>query len=100
MQHHGRGIGTLMRQTICAFLFDHLNAAEITSAAFLDNPASLAVSRKVGYRENGVVQLKRGNGEVALSQNLVLTAATLHRSEAPIEVEGVTAFRSFVDITA
>ena len=100
MKHQGRGIGTLMRQTICAFMFDHLNAAEVTSAAFLDNPASLAVSRKVGYRENGVVRLKRGNGEVALSQNLVLTAATLHRPEAPIEVEGVTAFRSFVDITA
>ena len=27
--------------------------AEVTSGAFLDNPASLAVSRKVGYRPNG-----------------------------------------------
>lgn len=39
-----------MRQVMCAFLFDHL---AITSSAFTDNPASLAVSRKVGYRPNG-----------------------------------------------
>ena len=40
-----------MRQMICAFLFDHLDFEEITSGAFTDNPASLAVSRKVGYRD-------------------------------------------------
>ena len=38
----GRGIGTAMRQVMCAFAFDHLDAAEITSSAFTDNPASLA----------------------------------------------------------
>ena len=53
MKHHGRGIGTVMRQALCAFMCDHLDAAEVTSAAFVDNHASLAVSRKVGYRENG-----------------------------------------------
>ena len=49
---HGRGIGTAMRQVMCAFAFDHLDAAEITSSAFTDNPASLAVSTKVGYAAN------------------------------------------------
>ena len=42
---HGQGIGTRMRQAVCAFAFDHLGAERITSSAFLDNPASLAVSR-------------------------------------------------------
>lgn len=46
---HGQGIGTRMRSAVCAFVFDHLDAAEITSAAFVDNPSSLGVSRKVGY---------------------------------------------------
>ena len=100
MKHHGRGIGTLMRQALCAFMFDHLDAAEVTSAAFLDNPASLAVSRKVGYRDNGVVRLKRRGGEVALSQNLVLLPATLNRPEPPVEVEGVGAVRSFLGLPA
>lgn len=30
----GRGIGTAMRQVLCAFMFDHLEADHITSAAF------------------------------------------------------------------
>ena len=50
---HGRGTGTLMRQAICVLCFDHLGFTEITSGAFLDNPESRAVSRKVGYVENG-----------------------------------------------
>ena len=32
---------------------DHLDFEEVTSGAFTDNPASLGVSRKVGYRDNG-----------------------------------------------
>ena len=37
----GRGIGTAMRRVICAFAFDHLDAEQVTSGAFSDNPASL-----------------------------------------------------------
>jgi RimJ/RimL family protein N-acetyltransferase len=99
MKHHGRGIGTLMRQALCAFMFDHLRATEVTSAAFLDNPASLAVSRKFSYRANGVVRLKRRDGEVSLSQNLVLLPATLNRPEPPLEVSGVSALRGFLGLT-
>src|SRR6476469_6282325 len=58
-RHQGRGVGTLMRQTVCAFAFDHLGAAEVTSGAWSDNPASLAVSRKVGYVANGSRRLER-----------------------------------------
>jgi RimJ/RimL family protein N-acetyltransferase len=58
----GNGIGTAMRQAMCALLFDHLEAEEITSAAFTDNPASLAVSRKVGYTDNGTVRVPGGRG--------------------------------------
>ena len=65
-RYQGRGIGTRMRRVVCAFAFDGLSAVEVTSSAFLDNPASLAVSRKVGYRPNGVVRLRRrpGRGRV------------------------------------
>ena len=58
---------------MCAFVFDHLDAVQITSGAFTDNPASLAVSRKVGYRENGVVRRERRPGEVATTVELLLT---------------------------
>lgn len=36
--HQGHGIGTLMRQAICALAFDHFDAVEIMSGAYTDNP--------------------------------------------------------------
>ena len=99
MKHDGRGIGTLMRQAIGAFMFDYLGAAEVTSAAFADNPASLAVSRKVGYRENGVDRVKRRDGEMALNKKLVLTAETLNRPEHQFTVDGASQLQKFLGLT-
>lgn len=97
-EYQGRGIGTAMRQATCAFVFDHLDGAEVTSGAFFDNPASLAVSRKVGYRENGVRRLKRRDGELALNQMLVLRPEDLVRGEHPLQVEGLAAFRRSIGL--
>ncbi len=96
---HGRGIGTRMRQALCAFLFDHLDFEVVTSGAFLDNPASLAVSRKVGYQPNGIGRKQRREGEAAEHQDLRLTPETFRRGE-PIQVEGVAALRRFVGLDA
>ena len=85
----------MMRQAVCAFMFDCLGAAEITSRAFTDNPASLAVSRKVGYRENGVERLQRRDGEVAVHQRLVLVPEDLNRPPHGLELAGVTRLRTF-----
>lgn len=67
-EFQGRGLGTAMRRAFCELLFDHLGFEEVTSAAFLDNPASLGVSRKVGYRPTAVSRVKRREGELALNQ--------------------------------
>ena len=92
-----QGIGTAMRQAICALLFDHLEAAEITSGAFVDNPASLAVSRKVGYRPNGILRLSRREA-MAENQRLLLRPEHFVRGERDIEVEGVAAFRRSIGL--
>ena len=68
------------------------------SAAFLDNPASLAVSRKVGYQPTGVSRIKRREGELALNQGLVLTPGDFVRGEHPVEVGGLAAVRAFVGL--
>ncbi|MFX4270986.1 GNAT family N-acetyltransferase [Propionibacteriaceae bacterium Y1685] len=83
---HGQGIGTRMRQAICAFAFDVLGASEVTSGAFLDNGPSQAVSRKVGYRPNGIRRLER-RGQLAQEQLLVLSEPDLVRGD-PIGVTG------------
>lgn len=94
----GRGIGIRMRRAVCAFAFDGLGAMEVTSGAFVDNPASLAVSRKVGYRENGVVRMKRRANDAALQQKLVLTPGAFIRGE-PIQLDGIAPLRTFLGLS-
>jgi len=50
---HGAGIGTRMRLAMLHLLFDGLGAQEATTAAFADNLASQAVTRKLGYVATG-----------------------------------------------
>jgi RimJ/RimL family protein N-acetyltransferase len=49
----GQGVGKEMRCAVLQFAFEHLEAEVARSGAFLDNPASAAVSRAIGYRDNG-----------------------------------------------
>jgi RimJ/RimL family protein N-acetyltransferase len=49
----GQGFGKEMRCAVLQFAFECLDADIARSAAFVDNPASAAVSRAIGYRENG-----------------------------------------------
>jgi RimJ/RimL family protein N-acetyltransferase len=54
LRYQGLGIGTEMRAAIVHLAFAGLDARDVTSAAFTDNAASLAVSRKNGYAEDGI----------------------------------------------
>ena len=96
-EFHGRGIGTTMRKVICAFAFDHLDAQLIASRAYTDNPASLAVSRKCGYTENGVYVVKRMD-KPATSQELILEPGNLVRYEHKLTVEGLPEFRRSIGL--
>lgn len=97
--HQGRGLGTAMRQVMCAFLFDHVGFTEITSGAFTDNPASLRVSAKVGYVANGTVRYSRRGGQAEMAQ-LLLTPEAFRRGPQDLEVEGVEAFRRSIGLDA
>lgn len=97
-RYHGQGIGTRMRTVICVLAFDHLGFEEVTSGAFSDNPASLGVSRKVGYRDNGDARLKRRDADLAVLRRLVLTPADLVRGDVEITVEGRAEVRRFVGL--
>lgn len=93
----GRGLGTLMRQVICAFLFDELDAHAVTSGAYADNPASAAVSRKVGYVANGT-KLELRDNAAAEHHKFILTRDRLVRPDQPVVVEGGAALRRFVGV--
>lgn len=92
--HHGQGYGTEMRCGVIDFAFDHLKATRAESAAFLDNPASLAVSRKVGYLANGDAVQQRRAGERAVEQHLLVTPETFRRPSWAVQVAGLDACRA------
>jgi hypothetical protein len=82
---------------ICAFVFDHLDAQYITSSAFADNPASLAVSRKTGYADNGTERRNR-LGKPAIMHRILLEPANLVRYEHDLTVEGLPEFRESIGL--
>ena len=93
----GRGIGTAMRQVICAFLIDHVDAEYVTSTALTDNPASLAVSRKVGSTDNGDDHFNR-LGKHVVMHRIILEPANLLRYKHDLTVAGLPEFRKSIGL--
>ncbi len=99
-QHHGQGIGTEMRAAVLALAFDGLGAEYATSAAFSDNPASLAVSRKLGYADDGIERLVV-RGKPVVSRRLRLDRGTwLARKSVPVEIIGLEPCLPLLGLTA
>ena len=89
IEYQGQGIGTEMRAAILHLAFAGLGAQSAASAAFTDNPASLAVSRKLGYADDGV-ELYVQRGQPATSQRLRLDRATWEATRTvPVTITGL-----------
>jgi RimJ/RimL family protein N-acetyltransferase len=87
--HQGRGIGREMRAAVLHLAFAGLGADVARSGAFEDNSASIAVSRHLGYRENGDdVHVRRGRAarEIRFKLTRDMWEAT---ERTPVEVEGL-----------
>jgi RimJ/RimL family protein N-acetyltransferase len=54
LAHHGRGFGTEMRAAVLEFVFAGLGADFALSASFEGNGPSEGVSRKLGYKADGI----------------------------------------------
>jgi RimJ/RimL family protein N-acetyltransferase len=98
-RHHGQGIGTEMRAAVLHLAFAGLQAEFATSGAFADNAASLAISRKLGYADDGVERFVV-RGRPVLSRRLRLDRACwqAHRT-IPVEISGLPACRSSFGLT-
>ena len=81
----GRGLGVAMRTAVLGLAFDHLGAAAAISSATLANAASLGVSRRIGYADNGVSRIVDTSGEVVDLRNLRLTADRWPGAEVTVE---------------
>lgn len=90
---HGLGLGTEMRAALLLFAFDELGATVAESGAYDWNASSLAVSAKLGYRENGVTKRAPKPGVVEDEVQLRLVASEFRRPEWQLEVGGFTEAR-------
>jgi RimJ/RimL family protein N-acetyltransferase len=89
----GRGFGTEMRAAVLGFAFDGLGARVAESSAFLDNAASNAVSRKLGYEPNGFGSLAP-EGVARETQRFRMTEAQWRSRQRPaLAIVGLEACR-------
>ncbi|HEY1829569.1 MAG TPA: GNAT family N-acetyltransferase [Acidimicrobiales bacterium] len=69
--YQGQGFGHEMRAAMLHFAFTGLGANVAISGAFVDNAASLGVSRSLGYSENGRdIVLRRGQADEIVNLRL------------------------------
>ena len=89
LEFQGRGFGKEMRAAILHLGFAGLGAKEAQSSAFKDNPASLGVSRALGYQANGRWRAARRGGSGTMI-GLRLTSERWRRHQfCEVAVEGL-----------
>jgi RimJ/RimL family protein N-acetyltransferase len=89
LAHQNQGLGTEMRAAVAHLAFEGLGAKTLKSGAMADNPRSLAVSRKLGYRPDGVDEVPV-KGEVRTVRWLRLDRASWEeRRTVAVELHGL-----------
>ena len=96
----GHGYGKEMRAAVLAFAFDHLGALRAESDAFLSNPQSNAVSRSLGYIENGLAWAAPQDRPVPTQRFLMTAEQWRSRPRDPIEVTGLDGCRDLFGLSA
>lgn len=100
LRHQGKGFGTEMRAAVLHLAFAGLGVAEAVSGAFEHNLASLAVSRKLGYRPDGI-ERHPIRGSVSVLHRLRLTRASWeqHRTVS-VAIDGLSPCLPLLGINA
>ncbi|MFJ7249928.1 GNAT family N-acetyltransferase [Kitasatospora sp. NPDC098652] len=89
LEHQGRGLGTEMRAAMLHLAFAELGARSATSMSFADNHSSLAVSHKLGYRDDGIT-LDVLDGHAVETRRLRLDRDHWQGPPVPVTVTGLT----------
>ncbi|MBO3675242.1 GNAT family N-acetyltransferase [Streptomyces sp. NEAU-YJ-81] len=92
--HQGKGLGTEMRAAVAHLAFEGLGALSLTSGAMVENGRSLGVSRRLGYRPDGLsVVAVRGEARTIQRLRLDRAAWEEHRT-TPVEMGGLEPCRT------
>jgi RimJ/RimL family protein N-acetyltransferase len=92
----GRGLGVAMRTAALGLAFDHLGALAAVTSATLDNAASLGVSRRIGYQDNGIGFVNSRSGRITLQHLRLPVESWTHGPE--VEVHGAEQCRNLFGI--
>ncbi|HET9443140.1 MAG TPA: GNAT family protein [Acidimicrobiales bacterium] len=87
--HQGRGIGKEMRAAVLHLAFAGLGAVEARTDAFEDNPASLGVTRALGYEPNGYGRHARRDQPTRMLSFVMTRERWESRRRDDIVVEGL-----------
>ncbi|GAA1405915.1 hypothetical protein AUR04nite_16520 [Glutamicibacter uratoxydans] len=82
LEHQGQGYGTEARSALLHLAFTGLGAEYALTEVFRDNAASQAVSKKLGYRKDGISRDVL-HGQAVISDRLRLAAAGFAAVDAP-----------------
>ena len=94
-EFHRQGIGTESRTALLGLAFDQLGAVSAVTEVFQDNPGSQGVSRKLGYRHDGISRDVLA-GRVATSDRLRLNVQDwVPTGPADLAVSGIDDARHF-----
>ena len=85
----GRGIGKEMRAAVLHLAFAGLGAVEAYTDAFEDNPASLGVTRALGYEPNGAHLHEREGASVRVLAFVLTRTKWEAQRRADIEIVGL-----------
>jgi RimJ/RimL family protein N-acetyltransferase len=92
LEYHGQGFGTEARRALLHLAFAGLDAEAARTEVFQDNAGSQGVSRKLGYRPDGISRDVL-HGKPVVSDRLRLTREDWQ--ETPVEVVGLENCRSW-----
>ena len=100
-EHQGRGIGTEMRLATLTLGFVGFGAELALTGAWHDNAPSLAVTRRLGYREQGWRRALRDDArpDRLLGFEMARSHFDAHLRRDDIELVGVEAVRELLEIT-
>jgi len=90
LRHQGQGIGTEMRAAVLSLAFDELGAESARSHAHRDNAASIGVSRKLGYADDGTERFLAGPPATARAGLRAGTVPALVRPQPRRSTRGLT----------
>jgi RimJ/RimL family protein N-acetyltransferase len=96
----GAGVGREMRAAILHLAFDGFGAREATSEGFVDNAASNAVSRALGYQPNGLTWATRRGRLAELQRWRLDRPGWQARRRSDIRLSGVDECLPVLGLTA